>query len=56
MVIDDRGHRADSEPHAQPDCLAFHEKIHVAVAVLRERARAEQHDDADDQHPQDSEE
>src|SRR5256885_1731042 len=56
MVIDDRPDRADYEPDAEPDDLPFDEKIHVAVAVLRERARAEKHDDADDQHPQNGEE
>src|SRR2546430_5801980 len=56
MIIDNSGDGADHESHAQPDRLAFHEKIHVAMAVLRERARAEKHDDADDQHPQDSQE
>src|SRR5205085_9719105 len=56
MVIDHRRHRADDETDAEPDRLAFHEEIHVAMAVLRERARAEKHDDADDQHPQHSQE
>src|SRR5438477_2140582 len=55
MVVDDGGRRANDESNADPDRLAFHEEIHVAVAVLRERARAEKHDDADDQHPQHSE-
>ena len=38
------------EAHAEPDRLAFDEKINVVVAITRECARAEQHDDADDQH------
>src|SRR4051812_11350920 len=56
MVIDDRRRRADDEADAEPGRLAFHEKIHVAMAVLRERACAEKHDNPDDEHPQDSEE
>src|SRR4051812_39877797 len=56
MVINHGSEGANCKPHPQPDRLAFHKKIHVAVAVLGKRARAEKHDDADHQHPQDSEE
>ena len=50
MIIGERGERADDQPNPEPHRLAFHEKVIVAMAVLRERAGAEEHDDADDQH------
>src|SRR5947207_1978751 len=56
MVIDHGPRRANDEPDAEPDRLAFYKEIHVAVAVLRERACAEMYDDADHEHPQHSEE
>lgn len=54
MIIKERAEGTDPESHAQPDDLAFNEKINVAVAVPRERARAEKHHDPDDQHAENS--
>jgi hypothetical protein len=54
MVIDDGTNRADDKSHTQPDRLALDEKIHVAMAVFRKSARAGKHDDADGEHPQNS--
>src|SRR5437660_6303078 len=56
MVIEERSDRADREPHPEPDRLALNEKINVAMAVPRERARAEKHHDPDDEHAENSEE
>ena len=43
MVIDQRRGCANDETNPQPERLAFHEKIHVAVTVPREGARAKEH-------------
>src|SRR4051794_12732171 len=56
MVIDDRRRRADREPDAEPDRLAFHEEERVAVAVARKCARTEKHHDADHEHREHSDE
>ena len=50
MVIDQRARRCRRRSRRRARPPAFHEKVDVAMAVARERARAEKHDDADDQH------
>src|ERR1044071_4651966 len=50
MVIDDGCYGADNEANSEPSHLSLHKKIDVTMTVARERARAEKHDDTDDQH------
>ena len=52
MIIDQRGKDADHESNPEPNRLPFDEKINVSMAVTRKRARAEKHDDADDEQSQ----
>jgi hypothetical protein len=56
MVIHQGRSRAKKKPETQPNALALDKKIDIAVAVTGKRARTEEHDDADNQHAQDSNE
>ena len=56
MVIDQGRYRADHEADTEPNQLSLHEKIDVAMTVSRERAGAEKHDDADNEHAKNSQE
>ena len=50
MVIDERSDRADGQPDSEPNRLASDEEVNIAMTVARKGARAEKHDDADDEH------
>ena len=52
MVIEQRSGGAKEEADPEPDGLTANKKINVAVPVLRKRARAKKHDNADDKHPE----
>ena len=47
MIIHQRGKDAEHKSNPYPRCLAFDEKINVAMTVARVRAGAEKHYDAD---------
>ena len=55
VIVDQRSERADYKPDADPNRLALDKEINVPMAVTRKCARAEKHDDADDEQSQHSE-
>jgi hypothetical protein len=49
MIIGQGGEDADHKSHAKPHRLAFDEKINVSVTITCKCARAEKHDNSDDE-------
>ena len=56
MVVDQRNEDADHQSNPEPNRLPLDEKINVSMAIERKGARAEKHDDADNEQPQHSQE
>ena len=52
MIVHQRRKNASHQPEPDPNCLAFDEKVNVAMAVACVRAGAEKHHDADDEQSQ----
>jgi hypothetical protein len=49
MIIDQRSEDADYKSDAKPHRLALDEEINVSVTITCKGARAEKHDNADDE-------
>ena len=47
MVVHQCADESTEEGNGEPECLAFDEKIDIAMAFLRKGAGAEKHDDAE---------
>src|SRR2546422_652923 len=56
MVVDERGGRANRQSNSEPKTLPLNKKINVAMTITRKSAGAKKHDDADDEHAQNSDE
>ena len=49
MIIDQRGEDADHKSDAKPHRLAFDEEINVSMTITCKCARAEKHDNPNDE-------
>ena len=56
MVVDQGCRSTYDEPETEPNRLSLHKKINVTMTVAGKGTRAEEHDDADDQHAQNGQE
>jgi len=56
VVVDQRNEDANYQSNPEPNRLPLDEKINISMTIARKGARAEQHDDTDDEQPQHSQE